>query len=564
MPSTSDTTMPTTAAIPTREGGTRPLGTAAFLILYAALLWPALAGGAHGGWPLVITELLVLVGLLAWWLAMADAGQLEWYPTTLDKPLALLVALVLLQLVIGNGPLREWALAPPVPGPATFPTRFLFLGTVSPAQTGRSLLLLLAYTGVYLLVVNLVRQRQQLDRFVRMLLGSGAVLASLYRGVPPRRVLDLPLAQRARDAAPHRPLRESRSLGLLARHAALPRGGLSRGTAELGVRAAPRRDRDRPPLARGHSAAVPSASRAHADRSRRRPHPFPRGVPRRARGGRALASLAFAPPPAHVGLRPRGSARHRYHHLCAVDRRRPSPRAPHPRGAGGPARAVAEQRPYARDLPPARGRAWSVQRNLLPLPAGGPPPWPRLLPVRKQRSPPVRHRDGPCGRSHRSVGDLAGDARSRGRASPGTWALPRGHRRSFAAQRSFQRRDHVGRSHRRGCPRCAQRGGLFRAHPRRRHPRRGLSRHRHCGCPHALRHRRGPHTRGHPPRLARRRAAAARGSRRARRPPRRLRHSRHREAGAGRHRNGSRPRAPAGNDAPALDGATRYRGRAAR
>src|SRR5215470_16493493 len=112
MPSTSATTMPTTAAIPTREGGTRPLGTAAFLILYAALLWPALAGGAHGGWPLVITELLVLVGLLAWWLAMADAGQLEWYPTTLDKPLALLAALVLLQLVIGNGPLREWALAP--------------------------------------------------------------------------------------------------------------------------------------------------------------------------------------------------------------------------------------------------------------------------------------------------------------------------------------------------------------------------------------------------------------------------------------------------------------------
>src|SRR5215467_312780 len=179
MPSTGATTMPTTAAIPTREGGTRPLGAAALLILYAALLWPALAGGAHGGWPLVITELLVLVGLLAWWLAMADAGQLEWYPTTLDKPLALLAALVLLQLVIGNGPLREWALAPAAPGPAVFPARFFFLGTVSPAQTGRSLLLLLAYTGVYLLVVNLVRQRQQLDRLVRILLASGAVLAFL-------------------------------------------------------------------------------------------------------------------------------------------------------------------------------------------------------------------------------------------------------------------------------------------------------------------------------------------------------------------------------------------------
>src|SRR5215470_7818408 len=177
MPSISATTMPTRAAIPTREGGTRPFGASALLILYAALLWPALAGGAHGGWPLVITELLVLVGLLAWWLAMADAGQLEWCPTTLDKPLALLVALVLLQLVIGNGPLREWALAPP--GPAVFPARFLFLGTVAPSQTARSLLLLLGYAGVYLLVVNLVRQRQQLDRLVRILLASGAVLAFL-------------------------------------------------------------------------------------------------------------------------------------------------------------------------------------------------------------------------------------------------------------------------------------------------------------------------------------------------------------------------------------------------
>src|SRR5262249_8664092 len=179
MPSTGATTMPTTPAIPTRESGTRPLGAIALVILYAALLWPALAGGAHGGWPLVVTELLVLVGLLAWWLAMADAGQLEWYPTTLDKPLALLVALVLLQLVIGNGPLREWALAPPAPSPAVFPARFLFRGTVSPSQTARSLLLLLGYAGVYLLVVNLVRQRQQLDRLVRILLGSGAVLAFL-------------------------------------------------------------------------------------------------------------------------------------------------------------------------------------------------------------------------------------------------------------------------------------------------------------------------------------------------------------------------------------------------
>src|SRR5262245_2367628 len=177
-PSTGARTMPT-AAIPARDGRTGPLGAAALLILYAALLWPALAGGAHDGWPLVVAELLVLAGLLAWTLGMANAGQLEWCPTAVDKPLALFAVLILLQLAIGNGPLRTWALAPPTPGPATFPARFLLLGTVSPAQTARSLLLFLGYAGVYVLVVNLVRQRQQLDRLVRILVVAGAVLAFL-------------------------------------------------------------------------------------------------------------------------------------------------------------------------------------------------------------------------------------------------------------------------------------------------------------------------------------------------------------------------------------------------
>src|SRR5215475_11963349 len=123
-PSTGARTMPT-AAIPARYGRTGPLGAAALLILYAALLWRALAGGAHDGWPLVVAELFVLAGLLAWALGMANAGQLEWCPTAVDKPLALFAVLILLQLAIGNGPLRAWALAPrPPPAPRPSPRAF--------------------------------------------------------------------------------------------------------------------------------------------------------------------------------------------------------------------------------------------------------------------------------------------------------------------------------------------------------------------------------------------------------------------------------------------------------
>ncbi|HEV2053534.1 MAG TPA: O-antigen ligase family protein, partial [Methylomirabilota bacterium] len=171
--------MPTTAATPRGDGRAAPLGSAGILLLSVALLWPAVSGGAHVGWPLAATQLLVLAALLAWTLGMALRGRLEWRRTALDLPLGLLVLLVLLQLAIGNGPLRDWALQPPGPEPAALPSRFLALGTVSPAQTGRSLLLFLTYAGVYALVVNLVKRRRDLDRLVRVLLLAGSVLAFL-------------------------------------------------------------------------------------------------------------------------------------------------------------------------------------------------------------------------------------------------------------------------------------------------------------------------------------------------------------------------------------------------
>ncbi|MBI4634804.1 MAG: O-antigen ligase family protein [Candidatus Rokubacteria bacterium] len=149
-------------------------------VLYALLLWAPLANGAYRGWPLAIAEVLALLGLLLWVLRMLAARRLEWRRTALDLPLALLTALVLLQLVLGNGPLADWALAPPgasLDAPAELPAPFWTLGTVSPAQTLQSLLLMLTYAGAYVLVVNQIRTRRQLDGLVRVLLLLGGLLA---------------------------------------------------------------------------------------------------------------------------------------------------------------------------------------------------------------------------------------------------------------------------------------------------------------------------------------------------------------------------------------------------
>jgi len=120
----------------------------------------------------------VLLGLLCWLLRMAAEQRLEWRSTALDLPLALLIVLVLGQLALGNRPLVRWALAP-AGAPDSPPSLLLTLGTVAPAHTARSLLLLLTYAGAYLLVVNLVRTRAQLDRLVSTLLAFGGLLAFL-------------------------------------------------------------------------------------------------------------------------------------------------------------------------------------------------------------------------------------------------------------------------------------------------------------------------------------------------------------------------------------------------
>jgi hypothetical protein len=70
---------------------------------------------------------------------MVAERQLAWRRSALDLPLALLIALVFIQLVLGNRPLAVWALAAPgAPDapPAALPSLVLTLGTLAPTHTG--------------------------------------------------------------------------------------------------------------------------------------------------------------------------------------------------------------------------------------------------------------------------------------------------------------------------------------------------------------------------------------------------------------------------------------------
>src|SRR5262245_44363648 len=115
---------------------------------YALLLWPPLSGDAHEGWSLSGAQLLALAGVVSWLCWMLAAGRLEYRRTALDLPLGLLIALVLLQIAVGNRVFLSWALAPPPAdstASVTLPGPPFFTGSVFPAQAVESLLLLLTY-----------------------------------------------------------------------------------------------------------------------------------------------------------------------------------------------------------------------------------------------------------------------------------------------------------------------------------------------------------------------------------------------------------------------------------
>ena len=128
-----------------------------------------------------MAQLLVLLGLLGWLLGMVAERRLAWRCSALDWPLGLLIALVFVQLALGNRPLVAWALAPPgsPDAPPAFPSLVLTLGTLAPPHTISALRIFLTYAGAYVLVIHLIRTRAQLDRLMSTLLILGGGLAFL-------------------------------------------------------------------------------------------------------------------------------------------------------------------------------------------------------------------------------------------------------------------------------------------------------------------------------------------------------------------------------------------------
>ncbi len=150
--------------------------------LYALLVWAPLASGAYQGWPLAVAFLLVGAAAAAWLAAALAAGRLEWRRTPLDLPVLLLLALIAVQLAVGNRALVVWALAPAqlvTDVAADFPAPFLAVGTVAPRHTVAAGLTFVGYAIVYFLVVQTVRTRRQVGRLVRVLLLVGGLMAFL-------------------------------------------------------------------------------------------------------------------------------------------------------------------------------------------------------------------------------------------------------------------------------------------------------------------------------------------------------------------------------------------------
>ena len=148
----------------------------------ALFIWAPLASGAYRSWPLAVALLLIALSIAAWLGAMLVARRLEWRRTPLDLPLALVTAVLLLQLLLGNRTLVSWALAPaPTPADLTvaFPVPAWLVGSVTPRQTLNSALIFLGYVAVYYLVVNVVRSRRDVSRLIRLLVGVGGLMAFL-------------------------------------------------------------------------------------------------------------------------------------------------------------------------------------------------------------------------------------------------------------------------------------------------------------------------------------------------------------------------------------------------
>ena len=147
--------------------------------LYVSLFAPVLLPQSYEGWPLAAVQLCVFASVLIVIVRQAQGISPPYRRGPLDLPILGFVLLAVVQLVVGNHALVRWALAPPVAGGASaaLPTPTWILGTVYPRQTLESLILLLAYAGLYVVVVVAIRRRRQLEWLIQALILCGSVLA---------------------------------------------------------------------------------------------------------------------------------------------------------------------------------------------------------------------------------------------------------------------------------------------------------------------------------------------------------------------------------------------------
>jgi len=152
--------------------------TLPILGLYVALFASVLLPQSYEGWPHAGIQLCVLASVLIVVVQIARGRLPPYRRGPLDLPILGFVGLAFAQILIGNRVLARWALSLAPDGvAAALPTPAWTLGTVYPRQTLESLILLLAYAGLYVVLVVTIRRRRQLEWLIRALILCGSVLA---------------------------------------------------------------------------------------------------------------------------------------------------------------------------------------------------------------------------------------------------------------------------------------------------------------------------------------------------------------------------------------------------
>lgn len=119
------------------------------MAIYTLLIFAPLARGAVQPWAITVIHLLTLVALAAFLLACCHQGRFQWIATPVDRPLAAVVALVLVS--------AGFSLCPPA--------------------SRRAVMLLIDYVVVFYLAIHLFNTRERMRRLVEVIVAVAFFLA---------------------------------------------------------------------------------------------------------------------------------------------------------------------------------------------------------------------------------------------------------------------------------------------------------------------------------------------------------------------------------------------------